>query len=172
MGWMGCVCCEKLQRDFVAQTFALIALVHYVLQQVSCSYETIPNAPKYYETHQNISLWCNGADWVHSLWKILMWLRGTNFYIKCTSSPRFAPSFMQLRNDNKCTQTLWNAPKHEFRVQWGWIGWIRCKKLGCEFVARTFTLIAPVQPVLHRVSCSNKTIQNTPKYYKTHQYMS
>ena len=52
--------CEKLQRDFVARTFALIAAVLSVLQQVSCSYETIPNAPKYYETHQNISL---GFKW-------------------------------------------------------------------------------------------------------------
>ena len=69
MDWISCVGCEKLQRDFVAQTFALIALVQYVLQQVSCSYETIPNAPKYYETDQNISLGCNGADWVHSLGK-------------------------------------------------------------------------------------------------------
>ena len=52
--------------------FCLIAPNLSVLQQVSCSYETIPNAPKYYEMHQNISLWCNGADWVHSLRKILM----------------------------------------------------------------------------------------------------
>ena len=42
-----CVGCEKLQRDFVARTFALIAPVLSVLQQVSCSYETIPNAPKH-----------------------------------------------------------------------------------------------------------------------------
>ena len=53
----------------------------------------------------------------------------------------------------------------------GWIGWVRCKKFRCDFVARTFSLIAPVQPVLHRVSWSNETIQNAPKYYKTHQYM-
>ena len=52
MGWMGCAGCEKLQRDFVAQTFALIAPVQYVLQQVSCSYGTIQNTPKYYETHR------------------------------------------------------------------------------------------------------------------------
>ena len=49
MGWIWCVCWEKLQRDFVARTIALIAPVLYVLQQVSCSYEMIPNAPKYYE---------------------------------------------------------------------------------------------------------------------------
>ena len=64
MGWIRCFGCEKLQREFMAQTFALIAPVQYVLQQVSCSYETIPNAPKYYETDRNISLGSNGADWV------------------------------------------------------------------------------------------------------------
>ena len=69
MDWISCVGFEKLQRDFVAQTFALIALVQYVLQQVSCSYETIPNAPNYYETDRNISLGSNGVDWVCSLRK-------------------------------------------------------------------------------------------------------
>ena len=110
---------QKSQRDFVARTFALIALVHHVLHQVSCSYETIPNAPKYYKSYWNIALGSNGVDRVRPLRKIPMWLRGTNFCINCTNSSRFAPSFMQLRNDPKCTQTLWNAPKHEFRVQWG-----------------------------------------------------
>jgi len=177
MGRIGCVRGEKSRRDFVARSFALIALVNPVLHRVSCSYETIPNAPKHYETHQNISLGSNGVDqvcwlqkittwlrgtsfcinctssvcfapsfmqlrnvskyyvthrnislgsngvnWVRSLRKISTWLRGTNFCINWTSSPCFAPSFMQLRNDPKCTQTLWNAPKHEFRVQWGGSG--------------------------------------------------
>ena len=58
MGWIRCIRAEILQRDFMARTFKLIEPVQYVLQQVSCSYETIPNAPKYYETHQNISLGC------------------------------------------------------------------------------------------------------------------
>ena len=39
-------------------------------------------------------------------------------------------------------------------------------------MARTFALIAQVKPVLHRASCSNETIQNAPKHYKMHQYMS
>ena len=46
MGWIRYFGCEKLQRDFVAQTFALIAPVQYVLQKVSCSYETIPKDRK------------------------------------------------------------------------------------------------------------------------------
>ena len=61
MGWIGCVRCEKFQCDLMAQTFPLIAPV---LHQVSCSNETLTNAPKHYE----------------------------------------------------------NAPKHEFRVQWGGSG--------------------------------------------------
>ena len=33
-------------------------------------------------------------------------------------------------------------------------------------MAQTCALIAPVQPVLHRVSCSNKTLTNAPKHYE------
>jgi len=69
MGWIRCVGCEKLQRDFVAWNFALIAPVQCVLQQVSCSYETMPNAPKYYEMNRNIGIVSNGVDWVRSLQK-------------------------------------------------------------------------------------------------------
>jgi len=72
MGWMGHVGCEKLQRDFVARTFALIAPVQYVLQQVSCSYEMIANAPKHYEMHQNMSLGSKRVDQVRLLGKITM----------------------------------------------------------------------------------------------------
>ena len=107
----------------MARTFALIAPIHTILHRVSWSYKTILNAPKHYATHQNISSGTNRVDWMRSLRKIPFWLRGTYFCINCTCSHYFAPSFMQLRNDPKCTQTLCNAPKHEFRVQWG--GWVR-----------------------------------------------
>jgi len=113
MEWVGCIRCEKFQNDFMAQTCALIAPVQPVLQRVSCSNETLPNATKHYETHQNMSLGSNGVDRFRSLRKIPMRLRGTNF-----------------------------------------------------------SLVAPVQPVLYRASCSNKTIQNASKHYETHQNMS
>ena len=71
MGRIGCVRREKYRRDIVARAFALIALVHPVLHQVSLGYEMIPNAPKHYATHQNMSLGSNGVDWVRSLQKIL-----------------------------------------------------------------------------------------------------
>jgi len=113
MGRIGCVRCKKSRRDFVARTFALIAPVHTVLPRVSCSYETIPNAPKHFATHQNMSLGSNGVDWVRLL-----------------------------------------------------------KKSRRDFVAWSFALIAPVHPVLHRVSCSYETIPNASQHYATHQNMS
>ena len=122
IGRLGCVRREKSRHDFLARTFALIAPVHPVLHRVSCSYETIPNAPKHYATHQNMNLGSNVVDWVRSLRNVPTWLRGTNFCINCTSSHRFAPSFVQLRNDNRWTQSLWNLPKHDFRVQSGGLG--------------------------------------------------
>ena len=113
MEWVGCIRCEKFQNDFMAQTCTLIAPVQPVLQRVSCSNETLPNATKHYETHQNMSLGSNGVDRFRSLRKIPMRLRGTNF-----------------------------------------------------------SLVAPVQPVLYRASCSNKTIQNASTHNKTQKNMS
>ena len=150
MGWIRWVGCEKLQHDFVARTFALIAPVQYVLQQVSCSYEMIPNAPKYYEKDWNFSFGSNGMDWVRSLRKIPTWLCGTKFCITCSSSPRFAPSFKQLRNDPKCIQTLWNTPKHEIRVQWGGSGAFVAKNT-ISLRGTNFWISCTILPILHRV---------------------
>ena len=75
----------------------------------------IPNAPKWYEMHQNVSLGENGVDRVRSLRKIPTRLCGTNF---CTSSACFAPSFVRQPNSPECTQMVRNEPKRQFRVQW------------------------------------------------------
>ena len=95
MVWIECVLCEKFWCEFMARTFALIALVQPIPHRVSCSNEIIQNAPKLYKTHQFIRLASNGVDQVRSLRKTLMRFRGTNFSINCTSSNRFAPSFVQ-----------------------------------------------------------------------------
>ena len=50
----------------MAQTCAMIAPVQPVLDQVLCSDETLTNAPKHYETHQNMSLGINWVDRVRS----------------------------------------------------------------------------------------------------------
>ena len=54
----------------------------------------------------------------------------------------------------------------------GWIGCVRSEKFRCDFMAQTCALTTPVQPILHRVSCSNKTLSNEPKHYETHQNMT
>jgi len=61
MEWVGCIRCQKFQNDFMAQTCALIAPVQPVLQRLSSRNEILPNAPKHYETHQNMSLESNGG---------------------------------------------------------------------------------------------------------------
>ena len=97
----------------MSRIYALILPFQPTLHRVSCSSETNQNAPKHYETQQNMSSRSSGVDRVRSLPKIPMRLRDA-----------------------------------------------------------TFALIAPVQHVLHRVSCSNETIQNAPKHFKTDQNMS
>ena len=37
----------------------------------------------------------------------------------CTSTARFAPSFVRQPNGHECTQIVQNAGKHQFTVQWG-----------------------------------------------------
>ena len=79
----------------------------------------VANALKQYKTHENMSLGSNGVDWVRSLQKIPMRRRGTNF---CTRSARFVPSFVRQPKGPESTQIVRNAPKRQFRVQWGGSG--------------------------------------------------
>ena len=71
--------------------------------------------------------------------------------------------FRVITKHAKCTQILRDAPKHDFRVQWGGSGAFVAKKLQHHFVARTFVFIAPVQYVLQQVSCSYEMNPDVPK---------
>ena len=86
MGWIWCILCEKITRHFMARTFALIAPVHPVFHQVSCSYETIPNAPKYY--------------------------KGPMGWIGCVRCKKFAPIHRILHRVSCGYEIIPNAPKH------------------------------------------------------------
>ena len=111
MEWVGCIRCEKFQNDVMAQTCALIAPVQPVWHRVSCCNETLPNAPKHYETHTNMSLGSNGAGRVHSLRKIPKRLHGTNLCINCTCSThlhRLSCSNETLPNAHKYYETHQN----------------------------------------------------------------
>ena len=172
MGLIRSVHCEKFRCDFMARTCAWIAPVQPILHRVSCSNKILPNTHKHYETHTNMSLGSNGVDWVRSLRKF--WC---DFMAR--TSALIAPVQPVLHRVSCSNETLTNTPKHyengpkhEFRVQWGGSRAFVAQKFRCKFVARTFALIALVQPVLHRVSCSNEILPNTPKHYETLTNMS
>ena len=166
MGWIGCVRCEKFQCDLMAQTCPLIAPVQPVLHRVSCSNETLTNSPKHYENAPNT------------------WVLGPMGWIVCVRCQKFRCDFMAqtcaliapvqpiLHRVPCSNETLPNAPKHYEMLQnmsldpMGWIECVLCEKFRCDFMAQTCALIAPVQSVLHRVSCSNETLTNAPKHYE------
>ena len=122
MGRIACVHCQKFRCEFVARTFALIAPVQPISLRVSCSNETIQNAPKHNKTHQFMSLASNGVDRVHSLRKTLMRFGGTNVSLIALVQPILHRVSCSNESNPKCTQTVRNKPILEFRVQWGGSG--------------------------------------------------
>ena len=170
MEWIGWVRCEKSRRDFVAQTFALIAPVHPVMHRVSCCYEMIWNAPKYYATHQNIS---------SRMWRI--------GFVRCEKSRRdfVARIFALIALVHTILHWVWcsyemipNATKHYATQQnmslvSSGTDWVRSlRKIPIWLHGTNFCINCTAHPVLHRVSCSYETIPNAPKPYATHQNMS
>ena len=106
MGWIRWVRREKSRRDFVARAFALTALVHPVLHRVSCGYKTIPNAPKHYATHQQMSVGSNGVDSVRWLQKkSLRDFLARNFAL-------IAPVHTVLHRVSCTYETITDEPKH------------------------------------------------------------
>ena len=112
MGWIGCVCGEKFGHDFMARTFALVRPVLHRVRKATkrpeCT-KIVRNTPKCQFRVQ----WGGLGAFVQ---KIPTRLRGTNF---CTSSARFAPSFVTQPNSPECIQIEKHTPKCQFTVQWG-----------------------------------------------------
>ena len=67
MECVGCIRCEKIQNNIMAQTCALIVPVQPVLHRASRSNEILPNTPKDYEALTNMILGSNVVDRVRSL---------------------------------------------------------------------------------------------------------
>ena len=164
MGRIGCVRCEKIPMWLRATNFCINCTSS---PRFAPSFMQLRNNPKCTKILQR----SNGVDWVRSLQKIPTSLRGTNFSINCTNSPYFAPSFMQLRNDPKCTQTLWNKPKHEFRIQWGGSGAF-VVKITTWLRGTNYCINCTSSVCLQQVSCSYEMIPNASKYYETDRNIS
>ena len=161
----GCARCENFKRDFVAQTFALIAPVRPVLHRVLCSNETVPNAPKWYKTHQNMRLGSIVVGWDVSLQKIPTRLLGTYFCINYKISACFAYTIVPQRNGLKRSQTV-----HQY-MSLEQIGEDRLRSFGkitMRLYGTKVCINCTCSAVLHRLFWCNKTIPNAPKWYKTH----
>src|SRR6185312_4229949 len=122
------------------------------------------NAPRCYETHQNVSLASNGVDRARSLRKIPMQLRGTNF---CTSSARFAPNFVRQPNGSECTQMLQNASKCQFSIKWGGSGAFVAKNSDATSWHELLHYFGPFSTELRKATKRSRMEPNRMKYTKT-----
>src|SRR6185312_5803451 len=113
--------------------------------------------------HQNISLGSNGMDPVRSLRKISMRLRGTNF---CTSSARFAPSFVRQPSGPKCNQIVRNTLKHQFRVQWSGSGAFVAKNSDTTLWHELLHLFGPFCTEFRKATKRSSMLPNRTKHTK------
>ena len=123
MGWIGCVRCEKIRRNFVARTFALVRPVLHEFRKATKQSRMLPNhtnAPKRQFRVQ---------------WGGLVAFVVTEFRM-ATKRSRMHPNSMK-----RIKMSVYGAM--------GWIGCVLYEKFRRDFVAHTFALL---RPVLHRVS--------------------
>ena len=116
MGWIGCVYCKKIPTRLCGTNFCTSSA------RFAPSFVRQPNGAKCTQIVRNTLKHQFRVQWgdrVRLLRKITTQLCGTNF---CTCSARFAPSFITQPNGPQCTQIELNAPKLQFRVQWGGSG--------------------------------------------------
>src|SRR6185503_5778243 len=106
---VGCVCYEKIPTSLRTTNVCINCTSSPRFAPSFMQLRNDNKCTKHYETHQNMSLGSSGVDQVLCLPKITTRLHGTNFCINCTSSVYFATSFMQLRNNPKCTEILLNG---------------------------------------------------------------
>jgi len=161
MVWIRRIFCRKLWCDFVARTFALIAPVLTVLQWVSSSSKTVPNAPKQKETHENLSLVSNRVDWEHSLQNFRRAFLAWTFAL----ITQFRLILRRVSCSRKMVPNVPTQNKTHLNMSFGpmvWIGSIHCEKFWYDFVA-LFALIATVWPILHRVWWSRETVPTALK---------
>ena len=85
----------------------------------------------------------------------------------CTSTARFAPSFVRQPNGPECTQMVLNTPKRQFRVEWFGLGVFIAKNSDATSCLNFCTSSARIAPGFVRQpngsECTQK-VRNTPKH--------
>ena len=119
--------------------------------------QIVRNAKK----HQFRVQWCGSGAFVA---KNFAQLHGTNF---CTSSARFATSFITQPNGPKCVQLVRNAPKHQFRVQWCGSGAFVAKNSDATSWHEILHKFGPFCTKVHNASKQSQMHPNSTKRTKT-----
>ena len=99
--------------------------------------------------------------------KILMQLRGTNF---CTSSARFAPSFVRQPNGPECTPIVRNAPKRQFMVQRGGSGAFIAKNSNASSWHELLHYFGPLCTEFRKAIKRSRIHPNGMKNARKHQF--
>ena len=123
----------KILTRLHGTNLCIISTISASLHRLSCSNKTIQNAPKHYEMHQIMNLGSNGVDRVRSMRKISDATSEHKLVNYLHQFNLFCTEFRVVTKHCQVHSTLQNAPKHEFRVQWGGSG---------AFVVKNFEAIS------------------------------
>jgi hypothetical protein len=140
---------RKISKQLPLANLCLMAHVRPVWHRLSCSNETVQNAPK----QEFLS---NGLDQVCSLRKIPTRLYLANLCDNGTSLASFASTFCSI-------EMVRNAPKYEFWIQWSGLAAFVAKNSDATFFLWTCAFMAPVRPVcidFLAVTKRSETLQN------------
>src|SRR6185437_5993419 len=113
---------------------------------------------------QNIILGSNGEYRVCSLRKIPTRLRGTNY---CTSSARFASSFVRQPNGPECNKIVRSTAKRQFRFQRGGSGAFVMKNSDATSWHELLHKFGPVCTKFRTANKQNRMHPNSTKRTKT-----
>ena len=115
MGWIGCVHCEKFQRDFVARTFAPV-------DPFCTECCRAKNGPKCTQIVWNAPKCEFRVQWVGSGAFIAKNSDATSWHELFHRFCPFGTEFCKQPNSPKCSKIVQIAWKQKFRVQWGGSG--------------------------------------------------
>jgi hypothetical protein len=106
---------------------------------------------------QNMSFASNGVHQVRSLRKIPTRLCLANLCDNGTTLDQFCFDFHAVMKRSKPPQNTTFESNGVDRVR-------SLQKIPTRLCLANCSIVAPVRPVLHRLSCSNEMVQNTPKH--------
>ena len=113
MGCIGCVCCENIPMGLHGMKFFTS------LTRFAPSFVRQPNSPKCTKIKQIAWKQKFSVQWGGSGAFVAKRSNGTSWHELLHQFGPFCLEFFMATKRSKCTQIVRNAPKHEFRVQWG-----------------------------------------------------